>query len=166
MAELAIVPEWLTNAGPFPCPDPNTQPGPPEAVPRPRVVEGVRVHVFEQLDTAAAGLLALAHTMRPDVLHHHHSNHAELAHFIADRIGVPVVYTAHLPFGDPEVDKHKGVVNPAVRAAMLRSDRFIVFVESGRERVARWLSEAAAKTRVVGHGIDDRPNFSRLSQIA
>lgn len=162
VAELAIVPEWVTRAGPFPPPEPDTAPS--NARPAPRIVEGVTVHVFEDLASAPAELLGLMLAMRPDVLHHHHSNHADLAHFLADRAGAPVIYTAHLPFGDPAVDELKGVVNPAVRSAMLRADRFIVFVEAGRERVARWLPEAAHKTRVVGHGIDDRADIHAIGQ--
>jgi glycosyltransferase involved in cell wall biosynthesis len=163
VAELAIVPEWLTGAGPFPRPDPNTKPAPFDERAAARDIDDVAVHVFDELDCVVADLLALALAMRPDVLHYHHSNHTELAHFIADAITVPVVYTAHLPFGDPRVDEHKGVVNAAVQSGILRADRFIVFVEAGRDRIARWLPEAAAKIRVVGHGVDDRAEIRALA---
>lgn len=162
VAELAIVPGWLTKGAAFPRPDPRTVPATQRVVPRD--IDGVTVHLFDELDAVVPGLLALVHATRPDVLHHHHCDHTELAHFIADAIAVPVVYTAHLPFGDPEVDKHKGGVNLAVQRGILRADRFIVFLAAGRERVAKWLPEAASKVRVVGHGIDDRPEIRAMAR--
>lgn len=158
---LAIVPYWLTQAGRFPRPRAETRAAANH--PSLRSVDEVPICVFDRLDAVAAELLTFVRSVRADVLHYHHSHYTELAHFIAAELDIPVVYTAHLPFGDPVTTKYKGVVDDEVAAAIRRADRFTVLVESGVHRIERWLPDAVAHTRVVGHGVEDREHIRTIA---
>jgi glycosyltransferase involved in cell wall biosynthesis len=112
-------------------------------------------------------LRALLEHRRPRVIHYHQTYHSTCVVPLAAALGIPVVYTDHLPVGDPEwlerECQRRNTNEPSPWKCIRHADRVITFVEAGRQRIARFVPEAAARIRVVGHGVEDRPELRELA---
>jgi len=99
---------------------------------------------------------------RPDVLHLHVFWLWPLAQAIRRRTGVPLVYTVHsldraeyeLGQGPPECLSQWPIQESAIASA----DRIVALTRSERELISTYLPSACTRVRVVGNGIDDRPD--------
>lgn len=157
---VAIVPYSLDGSLPSgparPCPAPT--PGPSDGF--------ATYHMAVERDPVGE-LRALLDRQRPAVIHYHHTVHWRCVRPLAAARRIPVVYTDHLPVGDPEWverERQRGDSSePSSWECIRHADRFITLVEAGRERVARVMPEVAARIRVVGHGVEDRPELRAVA---
>jgi glycosyltransferase involved in cell wall biosynthesis len=127
-------------------------------LPDPQPTAGFATYHFGP-DATLDDALALARRFRPDLLHYHYTDYRSTVEAIAAELAIPIVYTDHLPLGDPRLLACKPELGPAEAECIRRADRFIVLVAAGERRIAALVPEAASRIRVVGHGVEDRPDI-------
>ncbi len=110
-----------------------------------------------------ADLLALTEHWQPSVVHIHHVESLASAEAIATQLAISIVYTEHLPIGDPWLHARMPTLGPREAECMRRVARTIAFVPAGLARLAALVPEAADRIRVVGHGVEDRPDIEAIA---
>jgi glycosyltransferase involved in cell wall biosynthesis len=136
--------------------------------PEPRCIEGVDCYSLTDAREPLADLRALFERRRPRVVHAHHNQYFASAEALARMLGVPLVYTCHVPIGDPDwmqIKQHR-IASEAITHfdCARRCDRFIAFTPAGAERIVRCMPELDGRVRVVGHGVDDRSEIAAIAR--